>query len=138
MAQSKKSHVTSQSSAPEVQETTESFNNTVQEFVSQVCKSSNVRNVFGEPVTRDDVTIIPVASIVVGFGAGAGAGSGRKPHDDAERGGGMGLGGGLIMQPLGVWEITKSGARFRRAEPVGLLSSLLEGAITLVRRRLQR
>ena len=135
MAQPKKSHLTS---SPEVEETTESFNNTVQEIVSQVCKSSNVRNVFGEPVTRDDVTIIPVASIVVGFGAGAGAGSGRKPHDGPEKGGGMGLGGGFIMQPSGVWEITKSGARFRRAEPVGLLSSLLEAAITLVRRRLQR
>ncbi|HET8938782.1 MAG TPA: spore germination protein GerW family protein [Polyangiales bacterium] len=130
--------MTSRSSPLEVAETTESFNNTIQEIVSQVCKSSNVRNVFGEPVTRDDVTIIPVASIVVGFGAGAGAGSGSRPSDDAEKGGGMGLGGGFIMQPSGVWEITKSGARFRRAEPVGLFSSLLEAAITLVRRRLQR
>jgi uncharacterized spore protein YtfJ len=138
MAQPKKSHLTSQSSPPELEETTESFNNTVQEIVSQVCKGSNVRNVFGEPVTRDDVTIIPVASIVVGFGAGAGAGSGRKPHDDTGKGGGMGLGGGFIVQPSGVWEITKTGARFRRAEPVSLLSSLLEAAVTLVRRRLQR
>ena len=138
MAQSKKSHVTSRSSPPEVEETTESFNNTVQEIVSQVCKSSNVRSVFGEPITRDEVTIIPVASIVVGFGAGAGAGSGRKPHDDTGKGGGMGLGGGFIMQPSGVWEITKSGARFRRAEPVSLWSSLLEAAFALVRRRLPR
>jgi uncharacterized spore protein YtfJ len=63
-----------------------------------------VKNVFGEPVTIDGKTIIPVASVKYGFGAGGG---GSTAQDRA--GGG---GGGVRMTPVGVLEVTATETRF--------------------------
>jgi uncharacterized spore protein YtfJ len=65
--------------------------------------SAHVRNVFGDPITAGDRTIIPVAR--VGYGLGAGGGS-----DDKREGGGGG--GGVGAQPVGVVEVTPAGTRF--------------------------
>ena len=65
--------------------------------------------VFGEPVERDGVTIIPVAKVRIGFGAGGGSGSG-KDDDSGEGGGG---GGGTTATPLGFIEISAAGAEFQ-------------------------
>jgi uncharacterized spore protein YtfJ len=138
MAQSEQDQKGDNSSSKEVEATTDNFTSMVQEVVSQVCSSSSVRNVFGEPVTRDDVTIIPVASIIAGFGAGAGAGRHKEqPQADAGNGNGagMGVGGGFIMQPWGVWEISKNEVRFRRAARPSLLSTLFEAATSILGRR---
>lgn len=135
MAQSKRDREGEKLSARELETTTDDFAGLVQDVVSQICGSSNVRSVFGEPVTRDEVTIIPVASVYAGFGAGAGLGGGKKPRADAGKGAGMGVGGGFIMQPLGVWEISKGQVRFRRAQPQGFLSTLFGLATQILHRR---
>jgi uncharacterized spore protein YtfJ len=101
----------SQLSTAEVENTADKFHGLVRDVVSQVCSNTGVRSVFGEPVTREDVTIIPVASVYAGFGAGLGLGSREDPETEAGRGGGMGIGAGYVTQPWGVWEITKDGAR---------------------------
>ena len=62
---------------------------------------------YGEPITTDGVTVIPVARVMLGFGAGGGVGE-PTLSDNGEDGvapvGGGGGGGGLV-QPLGFIEI---------------------------------
>ena len=69
---------------------------------------ATIKNVFGEPLTLGDRTVIPVARISYGFGGGGG---GPSKHDDSLRDGGGG-GGGMSAEPCGVIEITSSGVRF--------------------------
>ena len=138
MAQSNEARGTSQLSPAEVENTADRFHGLVRDVVSQVCNNTGVRSVFGEPVTRGDVTIIPVASVYAGFGAGLGLGSHEGSETDAGKGGGMGIGAGYVTQPWGVWEITKHGARFRRSQPQGALATLIELAISLARGALTR
>lgn len=65
--------------------------------------------VFGTPVERPGVTVIPVASWRFGFGGGGGVDT--TAEEQAERGG-EGGGGGGIGAPLGYIEITDHGSRF--------------------------
>lgn len=60
--------------------------------------------VFGQPVERGDVTVIPVARAAWGFGGGAGGEVGAE---------GAGGGGGGMVSPLGYIEVRDSGAEFR-------------------------
>jgi uncharacterized spore protein YtfJ len=66
---------------------------------------AGARAVFGEPVERDRVTVIPVAQMIIGTGAGGGTSA------DAETG--SGAGGGALTRPLGYIEVTAAGADFR-------------------------
>ena len=61
----------------------------------------SVRRVFGDPITVDGVTIVPVARIAGGAGGGGGEGTG--PGDEGGRG--FGTGFGLGAHPVGVYEI---------------------------------
>ncbi len=69
--------------------------------------SGDAKVVFGEPQVLEGKTIVPVASVVYGFGGGSGKGGG--PQGD---GSGSGGGGGLRVHPLGVLEITPDSTRF--------------------------
>ena len=62
--------------------------------------------VFGEPVERDGVTVIPVAQMIIGAGAGAGS--------SADEEAGAGAGGGAFTRPLGYIEVGDRGAVFQR------------------------
>lgn len=71
--------------------------------------SATAGAVFGDPVERGDVTVIPVAKIKYGFGAGGGAGT----DDDGDSSGfGGGGGGGLGATPIGYIEIREGHAEF--------------------------
>jgi uncharacterized spore protein YtfJ len=65
--------------------------------------------VFGEPVVREGITVIPVARARFGFGGGGGAGA----HGGDEGSGGGG-GGGALVSPVGYIEIRDRAVRFRR------------------------
>jgi uncharacterized spore protein YtfJ len=81
--------------------------------------------VFGEPVERGDVTVIPVAKVRAGFGGGTGS---VPAGERAGEGGGGG--GGFVASPLGFIEIGTSGATFRRIEdPVSYWPLALAGGI---------
>jgi uncharacterized spore protein YtfJ len=69
--------------------------------------SATVRNVYGEPVSKGDRTVIPVARISYGFGGGGGV---RKNDKAPESGGGGG--GKMSAMPAGVIEITPAGTQF--------------------------
>lgn len=94
--------------------------------------SARARTVFGEPVERNGVTVIPVARARWGLGGGGGSKEGEE---------GGGAGGGLAMDPVGWIEVTDGGSRFRPTRDpirsaVGLLALALL-ALTLLRRLLR-
>ncbi len=106
-------------------------------FVSAVAErigsAAGVAAVFGEPVERDGVTVIPVARA----SWGAGGGGGGEGEDE-----GYGAGGGAIAAPHGFIEIGGGKARYRRVRSplrsaLLLLGALLAGAgaTVLVQRR---
>jgi uncharacterized spore protein YtfJ len=76
--------------------------------------SAAVKSVFGEAVTGQGKTIIPVARIAYGFGGGSGKGihPSRAGEDKQSEGEGVGGGGGIVAMPLGVFEVTETQTRF--------------------------
>jgi uncharacterized spore protein YtfJ len=87
---------------------------------------AKVTTVFGDPVEREGVTVIPVAKARFGFGGGGGAG-GR----DGEEGSGGGGGGGVLVSPVGYIEVSQGTARFKRiSRPADVLSLVAAAALT--------
>lgn len=92
----------------------------IQKYIESVqqglASSAHVKTVFGDPVSAEGRTIIPVAQIRYGFGAGTGSGPTRNSTPSSsneqrlgEAGGG---GGGVQVKPVGVVEISAAGTRF--------------------------
>ena len=71
--------------------------------------------VFGEPVVRAGVTVIPVATVRWGFGGGSGSGS--KAGEGVDTGEGSGGGGGVMASPVGFIEVRDGSAVFHRVPP---------------------
>lgn len=69
--------------------------------------SAMVRNVYGEPITAGDRTLVPVARISYAFGGGGGG-----PEGDRAIPSGGGGGGYVSAKPCGALEVTPGGARF--------------------------
>jgi uncharacterized spore protein YtfJ len=99
------------------------FIGTMAEKLGAVARAATV---FGEPVERDGITVIPVAKARWGFGGGAGQrideGSGGKQED------GAGGGGGVLVTPVGFIEIKNSAANFRPIRTVSL-SWIVTGSV---------
>ena len=72
--------------------------NRLEEVFKSIVDHAGTKTVFGEPVTLEGKTILPVAKVRYGFGGG----SGRKGGEQHGGGGG----GGLVAKPVGVVEIT--------------------------------
>lgn len=95
----------------------------VERMAERVGGKASVRAVFGEPIERDGITVIPVAKVRWGFGGGAGsgpiavgpgiAGQGAPADPTAAPGFGTGGGGGATAEPVGYLEIGPDGAMFR-------------------------
>ncbi len=71
-------------------------------------EKANVNACFGEPVTVEGRTVIPVAKVSYGFGMGAeeGPASEAQPVEAESRGP---YGGGVKSSPLAVIEVTQEG-----------------------------
>ena len=69
----------------------------VQELLAQARDVMTVKRVFGEPIERNGLTIIPVATVL----GGAGGGSGPASTSESVVGGGL----GLWASPAGVYVI---------------------------------
>ena len=85
----------------------------LQRIGETVGDKAKVSTIFGEPVEREGITVIPVAKAKFGFGGGGGAG---------KKGPGRGGGGGAAVKPLGYIEVRDGTARFMRIRrPIDLL-----------------
>lgn len=82
------------------------------EVLGRAADAAQVRRVFGEPIERDGVTIIPTAS--VRGGAGGGGGRGAK-----EEGEGAGGGYGFMAHPAGVFVVRGDQVDWRPALDLG-------------------
>lgn len=79
------------------------------DLAERVGVHAGVQAVFGEPIDRGDLTVIPVARVRWGFGGGAGSGTDGM----ANAGAGVGGGGGVTADPLGHLEIRGGAATFQ-------------------------
>ena len=83
---------------------------------------------FGAPVEKDGVTIVPVARVRYGVGGGGGRGAGRKKKRDAAAPDevGYGHGGGVQASPVGYIELRDGQASYKRiVDPVRPMVVLL-------------
>ncbi|MGP3915957.1 spore germination protein GerW family protein [Nonomuraea sp. 10N515B] len=83
---------------------------------------ARVERVFGEPVTQDGVTVIPVARIGGGGGGGGGKQEGERPGEGS--GGGFGLG----ATPAGVYVIKDGDVRW---QPAVDINKIIVGGLTV-------
>ena len=81
----------------------------LQSLKESVLGQASVKAVYGEPISAQGRTIIPVAKIMYGYGAGAGTGG---VGDTSARGEGGGGGGGVRAVPVGVIEVSDQQTRF--------------------------
>jgi uncharacterized spore protein YtfJ len=112
------------------------------QLIEGVREGLSVRQVFGEPVERDGVTVIPTATVIGGGGSGGG-GSGRESKEDGEAGpqaqSGFGSGFGGVMWPAGAFEISDGRVTWRPAiDLTRVLLMALALAIAVVRARGRR
>ena len=83
------------------------------EVLGRAADAAQVRRVFGEPIERNGVTIIPTASVR----GGAGGGGGRGPKQ--EEGEGSGGGYGFMAHPAGVFVLRGDQVDWRPALDLG-------------------
>ena len=101
----------------------------IAERLGAVARASTI---YGEPVERQNVTVIPVARARWGFGGGGGEGS---------EGAGSGGGGGMMVSPMGYIEIKDGESHFRpitgpwRAVPLVAFGAVIGFLVNRVLRR---
>jgi uncharacterized spore protein YtfJ len=91
------------------------------EVLGRVGENVSVQRVFGAPIERDGVTVVPVA-VVAG---GGGGGGGTAPDGSDGSGGGV----GVWSRGIGVYEISNGRVRFVPA--IDVLALVLAGTVTL-------
>jgi len=91
----------------------------------QLSTSATAQTVYGTPVEREGITIIPVARARYGFGGGGGGGT----QAGEAAGSGLGAGAGVSLTPVGYIELREGRSRFRpiRSSVVPLVA--VSGAI---------
>ncbi len=81
----------------------------VERLAGRIGARARATSVFGEPIERGNMTIVPVAKIRWGFGGGSGSGN-EEPGKSGYGGGG---GGGVRATPMGYIEIEGNTTRYR-------------------------
>ena len=99
--------------------------------LSRLVTTARADTIFGQPVQRDNATVIPCSEIAVGVGMGSG--SGPVDAQGHQTGAGSGGGGAARGRPVAAIIITNEGVR---VEPVFdltriVLASLTTGAFIL-------
>ena len=116
----------------------------LERLVDRIGGRTGVQAVFGEPIERQGVTIVPVARVRWGVGGGSGSGP-VAGMEGAATAGGTGGGGAAGAVPVGYIEIGPDGASFRSiadAYPsplfllaVGVMSAMVLRALARLLRR---
>lgn len=85
---------------------------TLLDSLAELREKADVNAVFGEPVTAEGCTVIPVAKVAYGFAMGIGHGTAAEEgtaEDATEGSSGGGGGGGVLARPLAVVGVTPEG-----------------------------
>ncbi|UOQ52457.1 spore germination protein GerW family protein [Hymenobacter cellulosivorans] len=100
---------------------------TVEQLAKQLSSTVSAQAIYGTPVEREGVTVIPVARARYGFGGGGGGG-------DAEdkAGAGSGGGGGVLLTPVGYIEIREGRTRYRRISSSAVPLVAVSGLVALL------
>jgi uncharacterized spore protein YtfJ len=97
-----------------------------------VGENAHVSTIFGEPVEREGMTVIPVGRARFGFGGGGGSGS-----REGNEGSGGGGGGGVAVSPVGYIELHEGTAQFKRiltaTDLLALVAAASLAAVTIRR-----
>ena len=92
------------------------------ESLADLRARANANAVFGNPVTAEGRTVIPVAKVAYGFGMGAGremmvkeaeAEEAEESQEEEDSDNGGVAGGGMMARPLAVIEVTPGGSRVK-------------------------
>jgi uncharacterized spore protein YtfJ len=114
--------------ATDIQEQSQLVDELLQRIGHTVGDKAKVSTVFGEPVEREGITVIPVAKARFGFGGGGGAGGPK-----GEEGSGGGGGGGASVSPVGYIEVRAGTAVFRRiSNPRDLVAVVAAASLAAV------
>jgi uncharacterized spore protein YtfJ len=81
----------------------------LQSLRESILSGAGVKAIYGEPITAQGKTVIPVAKLMYGYGAGAGTGGVGNSSAQGEGGGG---GAGVRAIPVGVIVISDKETRF--------------------------
>lgn len=107
----------------------------IEQTVGRLFNSARVDAIFGEPIERGNVTIIPCAEVTLGLGMGSGA----NPQDKNTPGMGEGVGGGAAARgrPVAVIVMTREGVKVKPivnvTRVVGAVFSTIGSALLLLR-----
>ena len=97
----------------------------VEEVLNQARDNMTVKRVFGDPIERDGVTVVPVARISGGGGGGSG--------QDNDGSGGGGVGYGLKAEPVGAYLIKDGELVWRPAmPPIDVTKIVVTGNVVLI------
>jgi uncharacterized spore protein YtfJ len=115
---------------------TQLANELLERIGETVGRKADASTIFGEPVQREGVTVIPVAKARFGFGGGGG--SGAREGDQGGEGSGGGGGGGVAVAPIGYIEVHDGSAEFKRIRTPNDILALVAAAsfVALTIRRL--
>lgn len=94
----------------------------VERLAQRLGGTASAATIFGAPVERGDVTVIPVAKAVYGFGGG----SGSKGGDE-----GSGGGGGVRVAPVGYIEMRPDAVRYTPIRDWAVLIPAMAAAAAL-------
>ena len=100
----------------------------VQETLSSVREGISADRVYGQPVVRDGVVVLPAAR-VRGFGGGGG-GEGSQPEKGT--GSGSGLGFGIDARPVGAYLIKDGTLEWKPAVDATRIALRAHAALILV------
>jgi len=94
----------------------------IERLADKVSRTASSTTVYGAPVERDGITVVPVAKVRYGFGGG----SGRKPRDEEGSGGG----GGVYARPVGYIEIKDDSSQYRPIrDPAAMVPVIAVGGL---------
>lgn len=103
----------------------------VEKLAHQLSSSVSAQTIYGTPIEREGVTVIPVARARYGFGGGGGSGENQQECGN-HTGGGSGGGGGVAITPVGYIELREGRARFRRIHSTTVPLVAVSGLIALL------
>jgi uncharacterized spore protein YtfJ len=106
--------------------------NMLERLANRIGGRVRVKTIFGDPVEKDGVTVIPVARARWGVGGGSNAG-GNTRENQTDEGSGAGGGRGVTVSPAGYVEVRDGRARFHPIyDPANVAQIIVASGIVAV------